>query len=120
MNDKIFLTDLKARCRVGITEKERRLKQKIILSIEIETDLKAAGLKDDLNLTLDYDRLRSKIKDALLARDYKLLEAVTENVARICLEMFPKGIVTVSAAKTIYSDVRRVGVSMTRGPLSLP
>ena len=114
MTDKIYLEDFTLLCRVGTTPEERESPQTLTLSVEIERPLERAGRTDSLAETLDYDALRRDVIHALASGRYHLIEAVAEIVSDLCLERPGVVGVRVSVAKTIYSDVRRVGVTIER------
>lgn len=114
MQDRIFLSDFTLPCRVGITTAERRFKQNLVVCLEVYMDLRRAGRTDDLSSTIDYHALRARIKRDLSRVTYRLLEAVASKIADISLDEAPGARVTVTVSKSIYRDVRRVGVSITR------
>ena len=61
--DKIFISDLKVECIIGILDFERVTPQPLFVSIEIEKDLKSAGQTGDLAKTIDYSDLSMRVKN---------------------------------------------------------
>lgn len=52
--DRICIKDLEIYCHHGVLEEETALGQKFLVSIQLYTDTKAAGEKDDLSLSVNY------------------------------------------------------------------
>lgn len=52
----------------------------------IFSNLKHAGITDDLNNTLDYARVYDTIKNIVEGKPYNLVEALAENIATSILE----------------------------------
>ena len=52
--DKIFLSEIKIETTVGIWDWEKRIKQTVIIDIEMSADIKKAASTDDINDTLKY------------------------------------------------------------------
>lgn len=113
--DKIFIHAIRTKCVIGLNDWERKIKQKIVIDIELHVDLKRAGSSDDIRHSVDYKSVCKKIVDAARTSRYFLVEALAERVAAICLE--PP---LVRAARVILrkpgalSDARCVGVDITR------
>lgn len=84
--DKIHIRDLKLETIIGIFNWEREVKQEILINIELFCKLRKAGLSDDLNDTVDYKTLKQKIIKLVENSEYKLIEALAENIASLCLE----------------------------------
>ena len=58
--DKIFINDLPLSTVIGTLPEERDLPQKIILDLEIDIDLTAASVSDNLYDTIDYSEIEAK------------------------------------------------------------
>ena len=52
--DRICIKDLEIYCHHGVLEEETALGQKFLVSIQLYTDTKKAGEKDDLSLSVNY------------------------------------------------------------------
>lgn len=84
--DKIIISDLSLRAVIGVYPEERREKQDVVLNIELECDLRAAGGSDDLTDTIDYKNLKKSILALLERSRFQLIESIAEAVAGLCLE----------------------------------
>ena len=55
--DIIFLTGLTTDCIIGIWDWERRVKQKVVIDLEMGADIRKAAASDAIEDTLDYKRV---------------------------------------------------------------
>ena len=84
--DKIFIEDLLLRCVIGINDWERKVKQDVLISIELFLSLEKAGKTDSLEDSIDYKKLNKKIIQMVEGSQFYLIEALAEEIAKICLE----------------------------------
>ena len=84
--DRIHIRDLALRCIIGLYPEERDKKQDVIINVTLETDLRPAGLSDDLNDTVDYKAIKLNILDFVENSSFKLIESLAEGIAQICLD----------------------------------
>ena len=70
---------------IGIFPHEREVKQEVIISVEIETDLKKAGITGDLSDSLDYFDIYNQIINLVEKSNFLLLESLAEKVSEIIL-----------------------------------
>lgn len=83
--DKIIIKDLLVRGIIGINDWERTNPQDILINIEIEADLRQAGESDDLTLSVNYRTVAKKVIAHAESAQRLTVEALAEDVARICL-----------------------------------
>jgi FolB domain-containing protein len=84
--DRILISDLSARCVIGVNEDERVKKQDVLINITLFTDLARPSVTDRLEDTVDYRALKNKILDMVEASRFFLIEALAGAIAKICLE----------------------------------
>jgi dihydroneopterin aldolase len=99
VKDKILLKNITIYAHLGVTEKERAARQKIGLDIEFSLDLQAAGRTDNLEKTIDYAKVYSLMKERIEKKEYRLLEALAEDIAAEVLGNFSIDEVLVRARK---------------------
>lgn len=80
--DKITIKGLEVFANHGVYPEENRLGQKFVVNAVLYVDTRAAGLSDDLDLSVNYGTVCHQIKDFLTANTYKLIERVAEELAR--------------------------------------
>ncbi len=102
--DRITLTGIKLRPRIGVTPGERRLPQPCEADLTIWGDFEAAATTDSLEKAIDYSRILALVIDTAHAREYNLIESLAHRIAREILQAFP---------------ARRVGVRVRKRPAAL-
>jgi FolB domain-containing protein len=84
--DKIFIEDLLIRGVIGISEREREQPQDILVNIEIQADITKAGLSDNVEDSVNYRTIAKKVLAHTETIKRYTVEALAEDIARICLE----------------------------------
>lgn len=80
--DKITIKGLEVFANHGVYPEENRLGQKFVVNAVLYVDTRAAGLSDDLDLSVNYGTVCHQITDFLTANTYKLIERAAEELAR--------------------------------------
>jgi len=86
--DKIFLTSLNVECIVGIWEWERRVKQRVVIDLEMATDIRKAAASDHIDDTIDYKKVAKRVLAFVSESQYQLVETLTENIAKVIISEF--------------------------------
>jgi len=84
--DRIIITDIRARCIVGINKNERTEKQDVTVNLSIYADLRKAGRSDKFDDAVDYRAIKKRVLSLVENSNYYLVEALAEAVADTCLE----------------------------------
>ena len=74
----------------GVLPEENTLGQRFIVDLIVETDLKQAGLTDELEESISYVDLYQVCQRIVEGKPFKLIEAVAEQIASQILEGFVK------------------------------
>ncbi len=85
MSDRIYIQDLLCRCIVGINPEERDKKQDVIINITLDVDLRAASASDNIDDTVDYKGIKTRIIEAVEDSTDFLIERLGQRIADICL-----------------------------------
>ena len=110
----IVISDLALRVHIGVTEKEQRRSQKILVSVEMEPA--ACGeINDSIHSTIDYSAVRRGIKSLFGGEQINLIETVAARIARYILDEFRVKGVTVGVKKYPYRDTAHVGCRLSLG-----
>lgn len=114
--DIIYLRDLTIETVIGVYDWEREIKQKVILDLEMGTDIRKAAASDDIADTLDYKSVAKRIISFVEESEYQLVETLAERVAGIILEEFdvPWTRVTINKQGAVRG-AKDVGVIIERG-----
>jgi FolB domain-containing protein len=83
--DRILISDLAARCLIGVNDDERREKQDLIINLTVWADLRRAAASDKFEDTVDYRDLKKRILTLVENSRFFLLEALAEAIAQECL-----------------------------------
>lgn len=83
--DKIKINNLEVFCNHGVFPEENTLGQKFLVSAILYTDLRAAGLSDELTMSIHYGEVCHYIKKYMESHTFKLIETVAENLAKALL-----------------------------------
>lgn len=84
--DKIFIKDLLARGIIGIRDWEREKEQDILINVVIFADTTRAAQTDDIADCVDYSTLAKKLLHHAESARRLTVEALVNDLARICLE----------------------------------
>ena len=119
--DRIFLHGLTVECVIGFIDWERRVKQTVVLDIELPVDCRRASLTDEVADTLDYKKVAKHVQAFVVASEFKLVETLAHRVALLILEEFGVEWVRVALNKPgAIRDSRDVGVVIERSRADLP
>jgi len=86
--DIIFLNGLTTECIIGIWDWERRVKQKVVIDLEMAADVRKAARSDAIEDTLDYKKVSKRLLQFVGESDYQLVETLTERIAQIVVSEF--------------------------------
>ncbi len=113
--DKVFIMDLVARGIIGINAWEREKPQEILINITVFTDTRRAAVTDDLADCVDYRALAKKAQMHAETAARLTVEALANDLAKICLEESHvlKAIVRVEKPGAVRFS-RSVGVEIER------
>jgi dihydroneopterin aldolase len=113
--DRIFLHGLAVECIIGFIEWERRIKQTIVLDVEMPVDCARAALTDQVDATLDYKKVAKRLIAFVSGSDCKLVETLAHRAAMLILEEFNVEWVRLSVNKPgAIRHSRDVGVAVLR------
>ncbi|MEM7027764.1 MAG: dihydroneopterin aldolase [Pseudomonadota bacterium] len=114
--DKIYIKDLRIDTVIGIYDWERRMKQTVILDIEMATDIRAAANSDNIEDTLNYKDVAKRLLAYVGESEFELVEALAERITEIILSEFNTSWVKLTLNKKgALRGVRDVGVIIERG-----
>jgi len=113
--DRIFLRGLEVECIIGFIEWERRIKQTVVLDIELPVDCARAAVSDDVDNTVDYKTIAKRAIAFVQASEFRLVESLAHRLAMVVLEEFDLAWVRLSVNKPgAIRGSRDVGVAIER------
>ncbi|OGW78793.1 MAG: dihydroneopterin aldolase [Omnitrophica bacterium GWA2_52_8] len=115
MADKVFIEQLKTRCKIGIFAWERRIKQKVIMDMEFPTDARKASRRDDIRDAVNYKNIAKYALKFTSGSEYFLLETLAHKLAEAIVKRFrlPEIRLRISKPGAIRHS-RNVGIEVVR------
>jgi 7,8-dihydroneopterin aldolase/epimerase/oxygenase len=119
--DRIFVHGLTTECVIGFIDWERRVRQKVVIDLELAADARRAALTDEVRDTLDYRKVVKRVLAFVEASECHLIETLAERVVRVLLEEFAIEWVRISLSKPgAFRHSRDVGIALERWRSELP
>jgi dihydroneopterin aldolase len=113
--DVIFLRGLEIECVIGFIDWERRVRQRIVIDLEMPVDCARAATRDDVADTVDYKKVSKRIIGWVGESQFMLVETLAEKLAQLLLAEFGLGWVRLSINKPgAIRGSRDVGVRIER------
>jgi dihydroneopterin aldolase len=86
--DIVFIRELRVATTIGIYEWERQVRQTVVLDLEMGTDIRKAAASDLIEDTLDYKAVAKRLIRFVSDAEYRLVETLAEECARVVQEEF--------------------------------
>jgi len=86
--DTIFLNGLTTECIIGIWDWERKVKQKVVIDLEMAADIRKAAVSDSIDDTLDYKRVAKRLLQFVNDSEFQLVETLAERIAQVVVTEF--------------------------------
>jgi 7,8-dihydroneopterin aldolase/epimerase/oxygenase len=119
--DTIFLRGLQIECIIGFIDWERRVKQTVVIDLELPVDCAAAAASDDVVATLDYKKVAKRVIAFVEASEFRLVETLAHRLALLLLSEFDVGWIRLTVNKPgAIRGSRDVGVAIERSRADLP
>jgi len=112
----ITITDLEVSFHVGVPDAERARPQRLLITIEMQTDVSHAAATDDIRHTIDYYKVCHRVANLGEGRSWKLIEKLASDVADEILNYFKPAQVTVTIKKFVLPQTAHVAVMLTKPP----
>jgi dihydroneopterin aldolase len=112
--DTITLRDLEVHYHIGVPDEERVHPQRLLISVEMETDIRRAAAGDDLAHTINYYAVSQRLLGLGRGRSWRLIETLVSEIADLVLREFGARRVHVEVRKFIIPEARHVSVRITR------
>jgi len=111
LNNYIFIEDLSLMVNIGISEKEKKNKQKLLISIQLWTDLGIAANSDKIEDTINYEEVTNKIIELTNNKTWNLIETFAKDIDEIIKENFAKiSKIEIKIKKFILKNTKSTGI----------
>ena len=114
--DKIFLHELKIDTIIGIWDWERKIRQTVVIDLEMSADIAKAAATDSVEDTLNYKSVAKRIQEFVGNSSFQLVETLAERIAGIIRDEFDVAWVKVRVHKPgAIRGSKDVGIEIERG-----
>ncbi len=114
--DRVLIEGLNVETVIGVYDWERNIHQRLVLDLEMATDIRPAAADDDLNKTLNYAAISSRIGEFAEANHFELVETFAERLVAALREEFAIPWLRLTLRKPgAVADASAVGVRIERG-----
>ncbi len=114
--DIIYINDLRIETVIGIFDWERKIKQTVVLDLELAADCRKAAATDSVDDTVDYKSVAKRLIAFVGESEYQLVETLAERCAEIVMNEFDVPWVKLRLNKQgALRGARDVGVVIERG-----
>jgi FolB domain-containing protein len=111
---KISIVDLEVFYHVGVPDEERAQPQRLLLTIEMDSDFSAAAKTDSIADTIDYFTVSQRLLKFGDGKNWKLIEKLAADIADLILSKFKPQSVSVEVKKFPIPQARHVSVILTK------
>lgn len=114
--DKIFLSGLEVETIIGIWDWERKIRQTVVIDLEMAADVAKAAETDSIEGTLNYKNVAKRLQSFVADSEFQLVETLAERIAGIVTDEFDVPWVKVRINKPgAIRGARDVGIEIIRG-----
>lgn len=99
----VKVNDLDIICVIGCGEEERSLPQKISLDLELEYDISAPALSDDIKQAVNYAEIAKRLSEVCQERKFRLVERLGSECCQLILDEWPQ-------VQKIRLEVRKIRI----------
>ena len=111
---KISIIDLEVYYRVGVPDAERAQPQRLLLTIEMESDFFDAAKSDSIADTIDYFAVSQQLLKFGDGKSWRLIEKLAADIADLILAEFKPQSVSVEVKKFPIPQARHVSVILPK------
>ena len=99
ISDKIILKGMRFFGFHGVHDEERKAGQYFLVDLECTTNLRKAGISDNLEDTINYSDIYQKVRKITEGTPRNLLETVAEEIADVLISDYPIKKATIKISK---------------------
>jgi len=114
--DIVFLEQLRVDTIIGIHDWERRVRQTLLVDLEMATDAGPAAASESIEDALDYQQVAARVTAFIQAGEFQLLETLAHELAAVLQTEFGLPWLKLRIAKPgAVPAAQTVGVVLERG-----
>lgn len=113
--DKVFIKGLSVEAVIGVYDWEREIRQRLVFDLEMSSDNRIPAASDNVEDTLDYDRISRRIAEFAGSSEFQLIETLAERIAELVMAEFAVSHLVLTVHKPGAVDIAQdVGVCIER------
>ncbi|MCB1815245.1 MAG: dihydroneopterin aldolase, partial [Candidatus Competibacteraceae bacterium] len=113
--DIIFIHDLRVDTVIGIYDWERRIRQSVVINLELGADIQQAARSDQIDHTLSYKTVAKRLAEFVSGSEFLLLESLAERIAELLQQEFKVPWLRLTLSKPgAVTGAREVGLIIER------
>jgi dihydroneopterin aldolase len=114
--DTVYIHGLTVDTVIGIFDWERKIRQKLVLDIEMAVDISPSAATEDIDRTVSYKDVSDRLTQFVEQSEFLLVETMAEQIASLILTEFPVPFVRIKLGKPgAIANAHDVGVIIERG-----
>jgi len=114
--DIIYIHGIECECVIGVWKWEKAITQKLIIDLDLATDITKSAKSDDLNDTLNYKVISDRVINFAKENQFDLIETLIERISEVVLSEFDIPWVRIKLDKGgAVKNVKNVGILIERG-----
>ena len=114
--DIVYIKALQVETVIGIYDWEREIRQRVVLDLDMGTDIRQAALTEDIESTLNYKSVSDRLVEFVSASEFLLVETMAEEVATLVMQEFSVPWLRLKVGKPdAIAAAEDVGVVIERG-----
>ena len=114
--DIVFIEALRVETVIGVYDWERRIRQPVVIDLEMGTDVAPAAASDDVADALDYKAVSKRVQQFVAESRCLLVETLCERIAALVIDEFGVPWVRVKLNKVgALRGAAGVGIVIERG-----
>lgn len=117
--DVVEIDELRVRCVLGVTPRERRAPQEVLITLRVGVDARPAMDRDELGVVWDYRAATKAVLAMAEASSFHTVERLAGEVAALCLAAGALWVRVRVHKPGAVRFARSVGVVVERGPADL-
>lgn len=86
--DIVYLHGLSVDCVVGLWDWERAIQQRIIIDLDMASDVAKTAASGALEDTIDYKSVSKRVTDLVVEGEFELVESMAEKIAKSLQDEF--------------------------------
>ncbi len=112
MRHRITVDRIDVRVHIGVTEKEKKRRQRISVSLDIVPQTGPGHIDDCIDSTVNYSALRQDVLLLLKQERFGLIETAAEKIADRIASRYAISALSVTVTKYPYRDTRSVSYTL--------